>query len=289
MTLPSFSQSGKVALVTGSRRGLGRAMALAFAEAGADLVISDMVVDDGLLEETANDIREFGSRVLVSPADVTDQAQVEQMVKSTIDEFGRIDILVNNAGISDRQVGSSGSGVNAFGESGNFYKVYDVTVKGTSLCTAAAAPTMVAQKSGCIINLSSMGAFLKRGWGAYTLAKSAIIDVTKGMATEYGPHNVRVNAIAPGVIRTDMTAGQLQFPEIVEFYEEMTPLGRLGEPEDIANAALLLASDAAWFITGQTILVDGGICPVDMRNLPIPGGFQGLRDLIASREASREE
>ena len=279
MTLPSFSQSGKVALVTGSRRGLGRAMALAFAEAGADLVISDMVVDDGLLEETANDIREFGSRVLVSPADVTDQAQVEQMVKSTIDEFGRIDILVNNAGL-----GRSGSGEDVFGESGDFYKVFDVTVKGTSLCTAAAAPTMVTQKSGCIINLSSMGAFLKRGWSAYSLAKSAIVDVTKGMATEYGPHNVRVNAIAPGVIRTDMTAPQLQFPEVVEFYEKMTPLGRLGEPEDIANAALLLASDAAWFITGQTILVDGGIIPLDMRNMPIPEGLQKLRDQIASQK-----
>lgn len=278
MMLPSFSQAGKVVVVTGSRRGLGRAMALAFAEAGADLVISDIVDSDGLLEATANDIRALGRRVLTSPADVTDQAQVEQMIREANEEFGRIDILVNNAGIA--------SGVpahHAFGEGDDFYDVFDVTVKGTCLCTAAAAPTMVAQKSGCIINLSSMGAFLNRGGNAYSLAKSAIIDITKGMATEYGPHNVRVNAIAPGVIRSDMTAPMLAFPEIVDFYEKMTPLGRLGEPQDIANAALLLASDAAQFITGQTILVDGGIIPVDLRNVPIPGGFEGLREAIAKK------
>ncbi len=279
MTLPSYSLAGKVALVTGSRRGLGRAMAIAFAEAGADLVISDIVADDGLLEATANDIREFDRRVVVSAADVTDRADVEELFKSALEAFGRIDILVNNAGIA--------SGVpahHAFGEGDNFYDVYDVTVKGTCLCSAAVAPTMVAQNSGCIINLSSMGAFLNRGGNAYSLAKSAIIDITKGMATEYGPHNIRVNAIAPGVIRSDMTAPMLAFPEIVAFYEKMTPLGRLGEPQDIANAALLLASDAASFITGQTILVDGGIIPVDPRNVPIPGGLAGLRQAIAKKD-----
>lgn len=263
MTLPSLSQKGKVAIVTGSRRGLGKAMALAFAEAGADVAISDVVSDDGLLEATAEEIRKLGRRVVVTHTDVTDKSQVEAMVKKVIDEFDRIDILVNNAGIA--------SGVplhHAFGEGDNFYEVFDITVRGTAFCSVAVVPTMKAQESGCIINLSSMGAFLNRGANAYSLAKTAIIDITMGMATEYGPHNIRVNAIAPGVIRSDMTAPMLAFPEIAEYYEKMTPLKRLGEPEDIASAALLLASDAARFITGQTILVDGGIIPIDLRNVP---------------------
>lgn len=279
MALPSFSQEGKSAIVTGSRRGLGKAMALAFAEAGADVAISDVVADDGLLDATAEEIRSFGRRAVVSHTDVTDKVQVDAMAKTALGEFGRIDILVNNAGIA--------SGVplhHAFGEGDNFYEVFDVTVKGTAFCSSAVLPTMVAQKSGCIINLSSMGAFLNRGANAYSLAKTTIIDVTMGMATEYGPYNIRVNAIAPGVIRSDMTAPMLAFPEITEYYEKMTPLQRLGEPEDVANAALLLASDAAGFITGQTILVDGGIIPCDLRNVPIPGGLQGLAEKIAAEK-----
>jgi len=111
------------------------------------------------------------------------------------------------------------------------------------------------------------------------------VDITLGIATEYGPHGIRANAIAPGVIRTDMTAGMFKLPEIVGFYEEMTPLGRIGEPEDIAYAALMLASDASRFITGQTILVDGGVIPVDLRNLPVSGGFEGMRQRIRERES----
>lgn len=129
MTLPSFSQEGKVAIVTGSRRGLGKAMALAFAEAGADVSISDVVADDNLLEETAGEIRKLGRRVVVSHTDVTVKGQVESMVKNIIDELGCIDILVNNAGVA--------SGVSlhhAFGEGDNFYEVFDVTVKGTAFC-----------------------------------------------------------------------------------------------------------------------------------------------------------
>ena len=281
MALPTFSQEGRVALVTGGRRGIGRAIALKFAEAGADIVVADLVADDGLLESTAEDIRALGRRALAVEADVTDPASVQALATSALEEFGQIDILVNNAGIA--------SGVpthHAFSDDGGdaFYATYNVTVKGTALCTDAIAPRMVERGTGCIINMSSMGAFLKRGSGAYSLAKSAIIDITSGIATEYGPHGIRANAIAPGVIRSDMTARQLEYPEVVGFYEEMTPLGRLGEPEDIANAALMLASDAAQFITGQTVLVDGGIIPVDLRNLPIPGGFGGLRTKIADEQ-----
>jgi NAD(P)-dependent dehydrogenase (short-subunit alcohol dehydrogenase family) len=264
MTLPTFSQEGRVALVTGGRRGIGRAIALAFADAGADVVVADIVADDGLLEATAKDIEDRGRRALAIVTDVTDRSAVEAMTEKAVNAFGQIDILVNNAGI----VGGVPAH-HAFGDGDDdFYGIYNVTVKGTALCTAAVAPHMVERKTGCIINMSSMGAYLKRGGGAYTLAKSAIIDITSGIATEYGPHGIRANAIAPGVIRSDMTQVFLKFPQIVGFYEEMTPLGRLGEPEDIANTALMLASDAAGFITGQTILVDGGLTPVDLRNLP---------------------
>ena len=252
MTLPTFSQGGKTAIVTGSRRGLGKAIALAFAEAGANIVICDRVADDGLLDSTAEEIRGFGRRVVVCQTDVTDRAQVRAMAKTAVDEFGRIDILVNNAGIA------GGLPIHhAFDQEDQFYPIFDVTVKGTSLCSSAVLPVMVSQKSGCIINMSSMGAYLNRGSNAYSLAKTAIIDLTKGMATEYGPHNIRVNAIAPGVIRSDMTAPMLAVPQITSYYEKMTPLHRLGEPEDIAMAALLLASDAACFITGQTIYLGG--------------------------------
>jgi NAD(P)-dependent dehydrogenase (short-subunit alcohol dehydrogenase family) len=191
---------------------------------------------------------------------------------------------VNNAGIA-----GGGQTHHSFSDGNDFYRIFDVTVKGTSLCTHTIAPHMVERKTGCIINLSSMGAFLKRGASAYSLAKSAIVDITTGIATEYGPHGIRANAIAPGVIRTDMTAGMLPYPEIVGFYEEMTPLGRLGEPEDIANAALMLASDAARFITGQTILVDGGLIPVDLRNLPVSGGFEGLRKKVRDDQAAAND
>jgi len=272
MALPTFSQEDKTVIVTGSRRGLGKAIALAFAEAGANLAISDRVTDDGLLESAAEEIRTFGHQVVLAQTDVTDKAQVAEMVQTAIDTYGRIDILVNNAGIA------GGLPIHhAFNQEDRFYPIFDVTVKGTSLCSTAVAPAMKAQKSGCIINMSSMGAYLNRGGSAYSLAKTAIIDITKGMATEYGPYNIRVNAIAPGVIRSDMTAPMLAVPEITAYYEKMTPLQRLGEPEDIAMAALLLASDAAQFITGQTILVDGGIIPMDLRNLPLPGGLQALK------------
>ena len=207
MTLPSFSQDGRVALVTGGRRGIGRATALAFAEAGADVAICDVAADDGLLDATAAEIRGFGRRALALPADVTSEAEVNAMVDRTRSELGRIDVLVNNAGIAGVE-----PALTDFGEDGNFYAVYDVTVKGTCLCTAAVAPTMIDQGGGCIVNLSSMDAFLNRGAGAYSLAKRAIIDITMAAATDYGPHGVRVNAIAPRVIMTDMTAGMRALP-----------------------------------------------------------------------------
>jgi len=152
VTLPSFSQDGKVVVVTGARRGIGKAVALAFAEAGADVGICDVVDSDGLLEATAEEIRGLGRRVVTGNADVTDKDQVEKMMESVTDTFGKIDILVNNAGIASLDPIDQ-----SFVEGGNFYPVFDVTVKGTVLCSAAVVPGMKVRKSGCIINLSSIG------------------------------------------------------------------------------------------------------------------------------------
>jgi len=275
MSIPTFSQQGKVAVITGSRRGLGKAMALAFAEAGADVVISDVVVGDGELEATAKEIRSFGGRALAMKTDVTKKADVDILVAKVITEFGRIDVLINNAGITGapditqlsdedrKQLAERRLIRRALLDSieDTFDRVMSTHLKGSLLCSQAAAGKMIEQKRGCIINLSSMNAYAKSG-SAYNIAKASIVSLTKGLAWELGPHGIRVNAIAPGVIRTDMTRQIWENPLVLQDIVGKTPLGRIGEPDDIAHMALFLASDAARFITGQTILVDGGIVPI---------------------------
>lgn len=267
MSIPTLSQDGKVAVVTGARRGLGKAMALAFAEAGADVAVSDVVADDGELEATAEAIRGHGRRALATRTDVTDKTQVEAMAGQVMDEFGRIDVLINNAGVA-------GGGTLLQFDEEEFDRVYGATVKGTLQCTKAVGEVMMRQRSGCIINLSSMGAYLNKGTNAYGMAKISIVAVTKSLAWDLGRFGVRVNAIAPGVIDTDMTKPMLVHPEIVEFYEKATPLGRIGQPDDIAHVALFLASDAARFMTGQTLLTDGGITPLDLHRMPVPTAWK---------------
>jgi NAD(P)-dependent dehydrogenase (short-subunit alcohol dehydrogenase family) len=250
VAIPDLRQDGRVAVVTGSRRGLGQAMALAFAEAGADVVVSDVVVDDGELEATAQRIRALGRRALVVKADVSSQADVDALMRGTVDAFGRIDILVNNAGIL-----GGASLLTATSEVWD--KVTGVHLKGTVLCSQAASKVMMGQRRGVIINLSSIAA-LGVVAGLYNMCKSTIITITYGLAASLGRHGIRVNAIAPGIIRTEMTRVQWEDAENLQRIDARTPLGRIGEPTDIALAALFLASDAARFVTGQTLTVDGG-------------------------------
>jgi 3-oxoacyl-[acyl-carrier protein] reductase len=251
VAIPDLRQDGRVAVVTGSRRGLGQAMALAFAEAGADVVISDVVTDDGELEATAERIRGLGRRALVARTDVTCEADVEAMMRGAVDEFGRIDILVNNAGIT-------GGGSLLASSEADWQRMLGVHLRGTVLCTRAATRTMIERRSGgAVINLSSI-AGLDVVAGLYSLCKSSMISITYGFATSLGRHNIRVNAIAPGIIRTEMTRRQWSNADNVQRINARTPVGRLGEPTDIALAALFLASDAARFVTGQTLTVDGG-------------------------------
>ena len=275
MSIPDLLQTGKVVAVTGGRRGLGKAMALAFAEAGADVAICDVVTDDGELEKTAGEIQHLGRKALTMKTDVTSRLDVNQFVDRVASELGHIDVLINNAGITggpDLATLSEEERTRLRERSGTraallecaedtFDKVMSVHLKGSLLCSQAAGKRMSEQKSGCIINLSSMQAFAKTG-STYNIAKSAIITLTKGLAWELGVHGVRVNAIAPGVIRTEMTRHVWGNPAVLQEIINKTPLGRIGEPDDIACAALLLASDAARFITGQTIMVDGGLVPI---------------------------
>ena len=279
MAIPDLRQEDKVVVITGSRRGIGKAMALAFAEAGANLVISDYVVDDGQLDALAKEIKtKFGKKILTSRTDVTKIDQVEQMVHNALNELGRIDVLINNAGI----VGSAPLLVD-FNEK-DFDLVFDVAIKGSLRCSKVISKVMIKQNSGCIINMSSVGAYINFQ-SAYSLAKSTLIKITRGLATQLGPYNIRVNAIAPGVIKTDMTKLIFDSPQMQQFYIDRTPLGRTGEPEDIAYVALFLASDAARYITGQTILVDGGIGPMELPGtVPLSKYAEGIKKFLLKDE-----
>jgi len=279
MTVPDLRQEDKVVVITGSRRGIGKAMALAFAEAGANVVISDYILDDGALNALAKEIKDkFGRTVLTSQTDVTKMDQVESMVHNTLDELGRIDVLINNAGI----VGTAPLLID-FNEK-DFELVFNVAIKGSLRCAKAVSKTMIKQNAGVIINMSSVGAYINFQ-SAYSLAKSTLIRITRGLATQLGPFNIRVNAIAPGVIRTDMTKLIFENPQIQQFYIDRTPLGRTGEPDDIAHVALFLASDAARYITGQTILVDGGIGPMELPGtIPMSNSAEGIKKFLLKED-----
>lgn len=252
MCLPSLSLEGKVAIVTGGRRGIGKAIALVFAEAGANVAVADAVVDDGQLEAVAKEIQGLG-RSLAIQVDTTRKADADNMVQKTVDEWGGVDILVNAAGISTRATPMEIS-------EEQWDRVMDIDLKGCLFCAQAAGKRMIEQgKGGNIINISSIQgikANVKRA--GYGSAKVGLIMLTRQLAIELGLHNIRVNAIAPGIIRTDMTRDIWSDPEISKQWLAMIPMNRLGEPTDIANAALFLASDAASYISGITLCVDGG-------------------------------
>ncbi|MGD0795106.1 MAG: SDR family NAD(P)-dependent oxidoreductase [Dehalococcoidales bacterium] len=244
---------GKVALVTGSRRGIGRAIALALAAAGANIVLCDNVKDDGKLDEVAAEIKKIGRTAVIITADVSKKTDVEEMVTRSAARFGKIDILVNCAGIW-----IPGQTLLECPED-NWDKVIDINLKGTYLCCQAVGRVMVKQRSGNIINISSkVGLEPGTGAGAYSISKAGIIMLTRQLALELAPHGIRVNALAPGIVKTDFNKELWQAPDAVRQLSRGVPLGRLAEPEDIARGALFLASDESNYITGATIAIDGG-------------------------------
>ena len=253
MSMPSLSLEGKVVLITGARRGLGRAIALAFAEAGADVAVCDIAVEGGEMEAVVEEIKKLGQRSLAVQTDVTQRAQVDNLVQRVEDELGAIDILVNDAGVVVK------ASLLEYSEE-DWDKVIDTNLKGCYLCCHAVGRRMVERKKGNIINMASTAAMTAREkLGAYSISKAGVAMLTRVLARELARHNIRVNAIAPGVVRTAINEWLWRDPVVLKQWEtEIIPLGRLGEPSDIANVALFLASDASKHITGDIILVDGG-------------------------------
>jgi len=244
---------GKVAIVTGSRRGIGRAIALILAGAGADLIIADVVADDGNLDAVAAEIKKTGRQCITVSVDISSKPDVEEMARQAVRRYGKIDILVNCAGIW-----IPGQTLVDCPEE-NWDRVIDTNLKGTYFCCQAVGRVMAGQESGNIINLSSqVGLNPGTGAGAYSISKAGIIMLTRQLALELAANNIRVNALAPGIVKTDFNIDLWKNPEAARQISLGVPLGRLAEPEDIARAALFLASDDASYITGAVIPVDGG-------------------------------
>jgi NAD(P)-dependent dehydrogenase (short-subunit alcohol dehydrogenase family) len=251
MSLPEFNLDGKIAFVTGAGRGLGRAGALALAQAGAHLALVSRTRSQ--LEETAAAVERLGRKAVVATADTRSREEVEAAVRAAVEALGRIDILFNNAGTNVRK-----PVVDMTDE--DWHTIMDTNVKGAFLVARAVARQMVRQGSGAIINMSSMSAMSAEPTKAvYAASKGAVALLTKGLALELAPHGIRVNAIAPGYMLTSLVKGGLDAdPERKKRVLARIPLGRLGEPEEIGGALVFLASDAARYITGASITIDGG-------------------------------
>lgn len=247
----TLSLQGKKAVVTGARSGMGKAISLLFAEAGADVVVADLVVGDGQLEAVAKEIQSKGRCSLAIQADVSKKADVDNLIEKAIKQFGAIDVLVNCAGIV-----STSAMVDMPEE--EWDKTIDTNLKSIYLGSQAAAKHMIQRKTGNIINIASQLGFRAMvNRGAYCASKAGVINLTRVLAKELAQYNIRINAIAPGTIKTPLSWRVWKDPEILKQTIAKIPLGRMGTPEEIASSALFLASDAASFITGQTLLVDG--------------------------------
>jgi len=251
MEYPEFGLSGQVALVTGAARGLGRAIAVALAHAGANVALGlrDVNADSGVTAE----IRRMGRKALPLQMDVSHMDQIFRGVDDTVKEFGRIDILVNNAGVAPENLAE-----NVREE--DFDATLAVNLKGTFFASQAAGRVMIKQKKGTIINMSSQAGFAALPTESiYCMTKAAIAHLTKCLAVEWGKCGITVNAVAPTFIRTPGTEDFLSDPRrLVDTVERIAALHRIGEPMEVAGAVVFLASPAASLITGETILIDGG-------------------------------
>lgn len=245
-----FSLKGKVAVVTGGNRGLGKTFALSLAKMGADVVIvgRDELKNLSVIKE----IESYGRRAISLSVDLQDISAIKRMVETVKNEFRKIDILVNNAGVS-----STGLALDV--EEEEWDKIMDLNVKSLFFCSQAIAKEMKEQKSGKIINIASIvGAVGDIGISPYTASKAAVINLTRSLALEWARFGIQVNAIGPAYIETEMNSEALSNSKVREKIINKTPMGRLGKAEELEGALLLLASDASSYITGQTIFVDGG-------------------------------
>lgn len=240
----------KIAIITGAGSGIGRGIALSFIKEGARTIVADWSEESG--EKTVEQIKKEGGKAVFVKTDVSNKGDIEQMVKTCLANFGRVDILVNNAGVY---------------KAGNLHEiseedwdaVLDVNLKSVFLGSKRVIPEMLKQGKGKIISIASIAGLV--GFdksGPYCASKGGIIALTREMALEYGPQKINVNCIAPGVIKTSMTKDMLADPATNQFLKNSSPYPRFGEPEDIAMAAVYLASDESDFVNGEVLVVDGG-------------------------------
>jgi len=250
MEMAMWDLTGKTALVTGASRGIGRAIAIALAEAGADVAVN-YAGSEAAAQETVRAIEALGRKAVMTRANVGKSAEFDAMVAGVLETFGKLDILVNNAGITRDNL------IMRMKEE-EFDEVIETNLKGVFNGIKAVTRSMMKQRSGRIINISSVvGTLGNAGQANYVAAKAGVIGLTKSAARELASRGITVNAVAPGFIGTDMTD---KLPaEMREKLEKDIPLGRIGRPEEIASAVLYLASDAAGYMTGQTLHVDGGM------------------------------
>jgi len=249
MTVNCFDLTGRVALVTGGSKGLGRAIADALARAGADVAIASRT--QGPLDAAAAELRQHGRRVAAVAADVTDEASVRDLVRQVVEQCGPIDILVNNAGIGDTQPVVEM-------DAAHWDQILNVNLRGPMLCCKHVGRHMIARNRGKVINVASvMATHVARYMSAYSASKAAIVQFTRTVALEWIRYNIQVNALCPGYFLTDMNA-EFFASERGRAFVAALPIRRLGETRELDGAAVFLASDATSYVTGTTLYVDGG-------------------------------
>jgi NAD(P)-dependent dehydrogenase (short-subunit alcohol dehydrogenase family) len=249
MPSPWFDLTGRIALVSGGSKGLGRAIARALARAGADVAITSRTQHE--LDVVAAELCQDGRRALAVCADVSDENSVRSLVQRVVDHFGRIDILVNNAGIGDTSAVVDMDQV-------HWDQVMGVNLRGPMLCCKHVGPQMIQQRSGKVINVASvLASRVARYMSAYAASKAALVQFTRSLALEWIRHNIHVNALCPGYFLTDMNAAFFASDRGRKLIADL-PIGRLGDLRELEGAAVFLASDATSYVTGTTLYVDGG-------------------------------
>ena len=246
-----FSLVGKVALVTGASRGIGKGIALGLAQAGADVAVASRKLPD--LERVAEEIKILGMKSLAVSAHIGRMDEIANLVTKVIEEFGRIDILVNNAATNPTMDAAIDIEERAWDA------VMNLNLKGLFFLSQAVARTMKERGGGRIINIASGDGISPTTLPVYAISKAGVIMATKVMAREWASYNIRVNAVAPGIIKTKFSEAVYSNPEIMKKIMNNTPMGRIGEPEEIIGAIIYLASDASSYVTGEVISIDGGV------------------------------